>query len=246
MTALNNKIIIVTGGCGLIGKKIIEDILLNGGIAINFDNKVKTNKTFTKINCDITSNLSIVKAINLVKKKYKKIDGLVNNAYPRTEDWGTKFENIKYVSWKKNIEMQLNSTFYICQIVLKIMKIQKYGSIVNIGSIYGSIGPDFKIYENTKMTLPAAYAAIKGGIINFTKYLASYYGINNIRINSISPGGIFNNQDKLFVQKYISKVPLNRMGIPEDISPLICFLLSDSSLYITGQNINIDGGFSSI
>ena len=123
---------------------------------------------------------------------------------------------------------------------------QKNGSIINISSIYGSLAPDFTIYKGTNMTMPAAYSAIKGGINNFTKYLASYYGSKGIRVNSISPGGILDNQDKTFVRHYEEKVPLQRMGKPEDIAPSVSFLLSDDASYITGHNLLIDGGWSII
>ena len=126
------------------------------------------------------------------------------------------------------------------------MKNQEFGSIVNISSIYGTVGPDFTIYEGTNMTMPAAYSAIKGGVINFTRYLASYLGPQNIRVNTISPGGIFDNQPANFVDNYNKKVPLRRMGLPNDITPSVIFLLSDESSYITGQNIIIDGGWTAI
>jgi NAD(P)-dependent dehydrogenase (short-subunit alcohol dehydrogenase family) len=156
------------------------------------------------------------------------------------------FEDIKLNSWNSNIEMQLNSVFMCCQELLKIMKSQQFGSIVNIASIYGIVGPDFSIYEGTSMTMPAAYSAIKGGVINFSRYLASYYGPHNIRINCVSPGGIFDNQASNFVSQYENKVPLRRMGVPEDISPTVVFLLGKDSAYITGQNIIIDGGWTAI
>jgi NAD(P)-dependent dehydrogenase (short-subunit alcohol dehydrogenase family) len=126
------------------------------------------------------------------------------------------------------------------------MKEKKSGSIVNISSIYGVVGPDFTIYDGTEMTMPAAYSAIKGGVINFSKYLASYYGKNNIRVNCVSPGGIFDHQPTEFIRNYESKVPMKRMGKPDDISPAVSFLLSDESSYITGQNIIIDGGWTAI
>jgi NAD(P)-dependent dehydrogenase (short-subunit alcohol dehydrogenase family) len=124
------------------------------------------------------------------------------------------------------------------------MKNNLSGSIINIASIYGVQAPDFGVYENTNMTSPAAYSAIKGGIINLTRYLASYFGEYGIRVNSVSPGGIFDNQNKTFVDNYIKKVPLKRMGKPDDISPAIVFLISDQSRYITGQNMIIDGGLT--
>ena len=123
---------------------------------------------------------------------------------------------------------------------------QKSGSIVNIASIYGSVGPDFTIYLGTNMTMPAGYAAIKGGLINLTRYMASYFGPDKIRINSVSPGGIFDNQNINFVENYEKKVPLRRMGTPQDIAPSVSFLLSDESKYITGQDLIVDGGWTAI
>ena len=246
MNRLKNKVIIVTGGSGLIGQSIIKQVYKEGGLAINADITHSTNLQEGLVNCDVTDINSVQNCINILISEYGKIDGWVNNAYPRTNDWGNYFEDIKILSWKTNIDMQLNSVFICCQEVLKIMKDQRNGSVVNIASIYGSVGPDFSIYEGTNMTMPAAYSAIKGGVINFTRYLASYYGSYNIRVNCISPGGIFDRQSSNFVNNYESKVPLRRMGLPEDISPAVAFLLAQESSYITGQNIIIDGGWTAI
>jgi NAD(P)-dependent dehydrogenase (short-subunit alcohol dehydrogenase family) len=246
MNNLNGKVIIITGGNGLIGKSLVNKIISENAICINADLHNQTTDNLSNVICDVTNGKSIDNAINLVLEKYGKIDGLVNNAYPRTEDWGEKFEKISSDSWKSNIDMQLNSVFLFCQKVLPHMASKYNGSIVNIGSIYGIVGPDFNIYKNTDLTMPAAYSAIKGGIINFTRYLSSYYGKNNIRVNCVSPGGIFNNQPTEFVKNYEHKVPMQRMGKPEDISPAVSFLLSDDSSYITGQNLIIDGGWTSI
>ena len=243
---LKDNIIVVTGGSGLIGCKIIDELKLHGAHVINADISIETNLDKGLVYCDVTDNDSVVLAINQILQKFNKIDGWVNNAYPRTDDWGDKFENIKISSWSKNIEFQLNSVFICSKAILEIMKEQGFGSIVNISSIYGVVGPDFNIYNGTEMTMPAAYSAIKGGIINFTRYLASYFGQYGIRVNCVSPGGIFNNQSKIFVGQYEKKVPMKRMGKPEDISPSVAFLLSNSSAYITGQNLIIDGGWTAI
>lgn len=246
MNRLKGKIIVVTGGSGLIGKAIIDEIIAEGGIAINFDIKFYEVSKVNNIFCDISDKNSISAALKIVLNKFKKIDGWVNNAYPKTEDWGEKFEDINLNSWNKNIDLQLNSVFICCQLVLKRMKIQGYGNIVNIASIYGLVGPDFSIYENTNLTMPAAYSAIKGGVINFSRYLASYFGKFGIRINCISPGGVFNNQNKNFVKNYTSRVPLKKMAQPKDIAPSVIFLLSDSASYITGHNLLVDGGWTCI
>ncbi|MBK7666209.1 MAG: SDR family oxidoreductase [Sphingobacteriaceae bacterium] len=244
---LKNKIIIVTGGSGLLGKAIVKDIKLKNAIAINAELKKEAIADENTIICDVTSKDDVVNLLETVIKKYGRIDGIVNNAYPYTKDWGNKFEDVSLESWKQNVDMQLNSCFWICKNALEIMKKQKSGSIVNIGSVYGMIGPDFSIYENTGYApSPAAYSAIKGGIISFSKYLASYYGEHGVRVNCVSPGGILNNQNPLFIKQYEEKVPLKRMANPEDISPAVSFLLSDESKYITGHNLVVDGGFTAI
>ena len=244
---LENKIIIVTGGNGLIGREIIKHLKKNHAVVINLELNVKDNFEAGTLLCDVTDKKSVDSTIKKVLSKYKKIDGLVNNAYPRTKDWGVAFENISIKSWKQNIDLQLNSCFYITQQIIEIMKKQNFGSVVNMASIYGIVGNDFTIYENTGgLTSPAAYSAIKGGIINFTRYLASYYGGNNIRVNCISPGGVINEQNENFIKQYESKVPLKRMARSEEIAPAVTFLLSEESSYITGHNLVIDGGWTAI
>jgi len=243
---LINKIIIITGGNGLLGSAILEQIKQEGAFCVNFEINHKTNEDLSNVECDITNKNSINHALSLVIKKYKRIDGLVNNAYPRTNDWGNKFEDIKLDSWKQNIDWQMNSYFYMSQQVAIHMSKQKKGSIINMASIYGVVAPDFTVYNETNMTMPAAYSAIKGGVINLTRYMASYFGPKQIRVNAVSPGGILDNQNSVFVQNYEKKVPMRRMGNPLDIAPTVVFLLSNDSKYITGQNIIIDGGWTCI
>lgn len=245
ISKLKNKIIIVTGGSGLLGKEIIKDLKTKGAIAINADINVATDFERNTLTVDITSEESIINAIQLVTNFYGKIDGLVNNAYPRTKDWGTKFEDITYESWQKNVDMQMNTTFlFIQKIIPELLKTK--GSIVNMTSIYGVVGNDLTMYENTSITTAAPYSAIKGGVINFTRYLASYYGRQGVRVNCVSPGGIFDNQHEIFVANYEKKVPIGRMGNPDDIAPAVSFLLSDEAKYITGQNLIVDGGWTAI
>jgi NAD(P)-dependent dehydrogenase (short-subunit alcohol dehydrogenase family) len=245
MFSVLNKVIVVTGGNGLLGKEIVNILRHEGAIVIAADILFEKQGT-DDIILDITNKNSITKGLSKIIKKYNRIDGWVNNAYPRTKDWGDKFENISLDSWKTNIDMHLNGYFLCCQLVLEQMKIQQFGTLINMSSIYGIVGPDFTVYDNTNMTMPAAYSAIKGGINNLTRYLASYYGEFQIRVNTVSPGGIFDNQPKSFVENYNKKVPMKRMGSPKDVVFAIYFLLSDESSYITGHNLIVDGGWTAI
>lgn len=245
MFSVKDKVIVITGASGLIGKEIVSSLKNREAKVIStdiyFDNQL--DECFI---LDITNEHSIKSVVLEIVKKYGRIDGWVNNAYPRTGDWGKKLEDIPFESWRKNVDMHLNGYYLCCQVVLEHMKKQHFGSLVNMSSIYGMVAPDFYIYEGTSMTMPAAYSAIKGGINNLSKYLASYYGHHNIRVNIVSPGGIFDSQPDAFVNKYNQKVPLKRMGQPKDIMGAIHFLLSDDSSYITGHNLVVDGGLTII
>jgi NAD(P)-dependent dehydrogenase (short-subunit alcohol dehydrogenase family) len=243
---LEGRLFVITGGSGLLGSLFVKTVRNAGGRCINADIICEKNLSADEYHLDITDESSVIALIDAITDEGSSIYGWVNNAYPRTKDWGAKFEDIPYASWQRNVDMHLNGYFLCCQKVLEHMKINEEGSLVNIGSIYGVLGPDFSVYEGTPMTMPAGYAAIKGGITNLGRYLASYYGPYNIRVNTLSPGGIFDSQPESFVKAYEARVPLRRMGTPEDIAPVLLFLLSDASSYISGQNLMVDGGWSAV
>jgi NAD(P)-dependent dehydrogenase (short-subunit alcohol dehydrogenase family) len=254
---LDGKTVVVTGGAGLLGSAFSEGLARHGAYVYVADVSVESGRsvcnTLTKngysarfIRLDIAKHKSIDRCIQNILKERKSIDVWINNAYPRTKDWNLLFEKIPVASWCKNIDAHLNGYCLCCQKVAEQMKKQKKGSIINLGSIYGIVGPDFSIYEGTKLTMPAAYSVIKGGIVNFTKYLASYYGKNNVRVNCISPGGIYNRQSASFIKRYSVKTALKRMAKPQDIVGAAIFLASDASQYVTGHNLVVDGGWSII
>ena len=251
---LDDKIIVVTGGAGLIGSKVVRGLSEAGAIIIIIDTDEENGKNLearyradnlnvTFKNIDITDEASFDQFLGDFVNEYKRLDALVNIAYPRSSDWGK--ENIsKYDSFIDNLNRHLGGYYLTTIKVAELMKKQGFGSIVNFSSIYGVRAPDFSIYKGTDMKMPLPYAIIKGGINMLTKYIASYYGKNNVRANIVAPGGIFNNQPEEFVKNYENKVPLRRMGTPDDIIGPVIFLVSDASAYITGQIIMVDGGWT--
>ena len=249
--SLKGKTAVVTGGAGLIGKPVCIGLAEAGAKTYIGDINEKKGKNLSKENSninwiylDITDIKSVKNCIIKVIKNEKKIDVWINAAYPRTKDWTNKFEDVKQESWKKNVDMHLNGYFLCCQQIIEHMKKNKNGCIINFGSIYGIIGPDFSIYKNTNWTMPAAYSAIKGGIVNFTRYLATLYAKHGIRVNAICPGGIYDKQPESFVKNYSKKTPMGRMGKPEEIAGPVLFLASDAASYITGHVLMVDGGWT--
>lgn len=250
MNDLKNKVVIVTGANGLIGREISKELKVRGAKTIDADIAFATEMTAdggARFGLDLASNDSIDSLVGFAMENHGRIDGLINAAYPRTADWGKyRFEDTPFEHWADNVALQLNPVFYIDQQVARVMQRQGSGSIVNFGSIYGIVGNDFTIYEDYGGTSPAEYCAIKGGIINFTRYLASYLGKHNVRVNCVCPGGIWDHQREEFVRNYEHRCPMKRMGHPDDIAPLCLFLVSDGAKYITGQIIAADGGWTAI
>ncbi|MDD2731850.1 MAG: oxidoreductase [Candidatus Pacebacteria bacterium] len=258
MFDIKNKTIVITGGSGLIGSAfsascaefganvVIIDINEEKGNKLLEDIKQKTkNDNVVFVKCDITSEKDVENMIELTLDRFKRIDALVNSAYPKNKNYGRKFEDVSYEDFCQNINMHLGGYFLISQKISKVMIKQNCGNIINIASIYGFTAPKFEIYKDTEKTMPVEYSAIKSGIINFTRYLASYLGRYNIRVNAISPGGVFDNQEENFVRNYCQKVVLGkRMAESSDLTGVLIFLISQASKYITGQNIIVDGGFT--
>ena len=255
---LKNKTILITGATGILGRNFSRAVFEAGGNVVVSDLslsdcqklKSKISKNSSRIlpcKLDITDKDSIESCLNLVKKKFKRIDGLVNNAVLRAPSEGF-FERAPE-SFKKTNEVNIEGAFLITQQVAKIMKSQKSGSIVNIASIYGIVGNDQSLYE--KETNYDYYCFQKGGIVNFTRLLACRLGKYNIRANSLSPGGILWDKpnggavvSKKFRERYAKRTPLGRMAEPHEMNGALVFLLSDSAGYVTGHNLVVDGGWT--
>ena len=254
---LKNKVIVVTGGAGLIGSAFIKAIIKNNGIAviadINEELSIKVKTTLEQelltnnidyVQLDITSKDSLHKSIKYLNSKYKRIDALVNNAYPRNTNYGRSFFDVEYKDFQENLGLNLGGYFSASQQFALYFKKQGYGNIVNISSIYGVIAPKFDIYKKTKIDMPVEYAAIKSGLIHLTKYMAKYFKGLNIRVNTLSPGGILDSQPEEFLHNYEGNCLNKGMLNTEDLTGSLLYLLSDMSKYVNGQNIIVDDGFT--
>ena len=249
---LTNKVIIITGGAGLIGQFFVRAVVENGGLAILADIDINAaeliarafKKQVNSYRLDITSKESIVALISDVRERYGRIDAVVNNAYPRNQNYGRVLENVNYVDFCENVSSHLGGYFLIAQQFCIEFKKQSFGNVINMSSIYGSTAPRFDVYGGTSMTTPVEYVAIKAAVENLTRYFAQYYKSDGIRVNSLSPGGILANQPASFLASYNKYCGSKGMLDPEDLLGAFIFLLSDESRYMTGQNLIIDDGFT--
>jgi len=247
------KTVIITGGAGRIGSALAADLVKQGDKVLLGDiNKSKLLKIKKKLNSknietfqgDLTSKNNIDRFIKFGVKKFKNIHAAVHCSYPTSKKWGVKFEDLEETYLKNDLQKQLGGSIIFSQRIMKYFLKQKKGSLILISSIQGIQAPKFDHYKNLNMTSPIEYSAIKSGIISITKYLSKYYKNKNIRINCVSPGGIKDNQPKLFTKRYRQSCNSKGLLDGEDISKLILFLLSDKSKYIMGQNLVIDDGWS--
>jgi len=263
--SLTNKTAIVTGACGLLGKQHCAALAEAGANVVVADINEELCKTVASaldgnhfaVGFDVTSPESIEQAKQRIMEKYGRIDILVNNAAindmfenPALAGQQSIFENYPLDMWDKSWKVNVSGVFLCSQIFGKVMAENGGGSIINIASTYGIVAPDQNIYKNeageqTFYKSPS-YPVTKSAVIGFTKFLASYWGTKNIRVNSLSPGGVENNQDEFFKNNYANKTLLHRMASPTDYKGAIVFLASSASAYMTGANLVVDGGWTAI
>lgn len=259
LLSLNGKTALITGGGGHIGKAIagafaelgakvaVLDINADASAQV-CDDIAKTHGTQTMSLClDIVDDDALRAVPNQVANSLGSLDILVNNAAfagdKNLSGWAVPFEDQSVESWRAALEVNLTAAFSLCQSSAKFLSQSGNGSIINMGSIYGVVGPDNSLYEGTSMGNPAAYGASKGGIIQLTKYLSTVLA-PKIRVNAISPGGLWRNQKAKFVERYEKRTPMKRMGNEEDLIGAATYFASDMSAYVTGQNLLVDGGWT--
>ena len=252
---LDGKLAIVTGGAGICGTPIVRALAQAGAHVVVASRDAAKNTEFAgslrdsglnveAAELDLTSERSISGLRQDLVARHGHIDVLVNNAVARA---GGDLRHTSAEEWEQVMRVNSTGLFLACQLFSEPMQEARSGSIINIASIYGVVGPDFTIYEGTQLTNPVNYAFAKGGMINLTRYLASFLAPYNVRVNCISPGGVQTEQTPAdFVPNYSRRTPMRRMARPDDIEGAIVFFASDASAYITGQNLAVDGGWTAI
>ena len=251
---LSGKVAVVTGGAGLYGRQI-SYALAGAGATVyiasrNKEKNAELSKEFpdlrgcvTAEEVDLLSEESILSLRDRIYKKEGKVDILINNAVLRCTNGYTDSAE----AFTKSMIANATGLFIISRAFGDRMAEKKYGSIINIGSYMGILGPDYSLYEGTHMNAngaPGDYFFHKGGMTNYTKFLAGHYGKHNIRCNCLELGGLFNNQPEEFVRRYSDKTMLGRMANDTDLMGAVIYLSSDASAYVTGAIIPIDGGYS--
>ncbi len=266
---LSGRVAVITGGAGLLGEMHAEAIAEAGGhpVLADINEKLATAKAkriaekygvnSVGIKTDVTSKAEVERVADIVLKKFGRIDILINNAAndPKVEagsdaSW-TRFENFPLDQWQQDIAVGLTGAFLCSQVIGREMAKRGGGVMLNIGSDLSVIAPDQRIYrkeglpEEKQPVKPVSYSVVKTALIGLTRYLATYWADKNIRVNCLSPGGVYNNQPDDFVKKLASLIPLGRMARVDEYKGAILFLVSDASSYMTGANLVIEGGRTS-
>lgn len=253
MFDLDGRVAVVTGGGGLIGEAVVRGLREQGGTVVIADRPdsggralaTELGDAVTFVGADVTDEQSVTDLVGSVVDAHGRLDALVNCAYPQTEGYGARYEDVDYAEFCENLVSHLGGYYLTSRAAGAVMGEQADGGcIVNLGSIYGVQAPDFSLYEGLDTTSPVAYAAIKGGVVNLTRYLASYLGADGVRANAVSPGGVADDHDETFVERYEARTVLGRMAEPEDVAGAVVYLVSDASAYVTGHNLLVDGGWT--
>jgi NAD(P)-dependent dehydrogenase (short-subunit alcohol dehydrogenase family) len=256
---LRGRVGLVTGGGGHIGGAICEALAeLGANIAVLDMARESCTKMARRINgtygvetlplvIDLSDEEAVRSVPSTLLERFGRLDILVNCAAlvgtSELKGWAVPFLEQRSDTWRLALEVNLTSPFVLVQVCATALGASGHGSVINIGSIYGMIGPDMSLYEDTNLGNPAAYAAGKGALLQLTRWLAMVLA-PDVRVNAISPGGVWRNQPDAFHQRYVSRTPLGRMATEEDLKGAVAYLASDLSAYVTGHNLVVDGGWT--
>jgi NAD(P)-dependent dehydrogenase (short-subunit alcohol dehydrogenase family) len=250
---LSGRVAVVSGGSGLYGRPISLALAEAGAHVALASRNLSACQSYAEElgsqgfsasghRLDLGNEASVHELCDEVLAERSRIDILINNSVLRQ---GGDLASTSASDWQATSNVNSTGLFLVTKRVSEQMMKQGSGSIINISSIYGVVGPDFSIYEGTDMTMPAFYSFDKGGMIAFTRYLACRLAPNGVRVNCISPGGLRDrSQPPAFVKAYEARVPLGRLARPEDVKGAVVFLASDASSYVTGINLLVDGGWT--
>ena len=258
---LKGKVVLLTGGAGILGIRFAGALAQSGArVALVDCDSAKAQDAAQSVNqehadtthaftADITAPEQMQDLKSDVESQLGPVDVLINNAAFKSPNFFEPFESFPLEDWNQVMAVNTTGVMQGCQVFGGEMAKRGRGSIINTLSIYGIVAPDQRIYEGSEyegraINTPAVYSASKAAVWGLTKYLAAYWGDKGVRVNAITPGGMFSGQNETFVKKYSARVPMGRMGQPEELCGAVLFLASDASSYITGQNIVVDGGLS--
>lgn len=255
---LHGRRALITGATGGIGRIMAATLAELGADLLLID---RPNSPFTEVTediirrwgvmvdcivCDLEQESQRAELIHGIANTPQELNILINNAaFVGTSDlhgWSVPFQKQTVDTWRRALEVNLSAVFDLCKGLAPVLAQSAGASVINVASIYGYLGPDWRLYDGTTMANPAAYAASKGGLIQFTRWLATTLA-PAVRVNAISPGGVYRGQPEEFVQRYASRTPLGRMATEDDFRGTVAFLASDLSRYMTGQNLKVDGGW---
>jgi len=250
---LRNKHVVIIGASGLIGQQVAEACRDSGAVVTAAgrrrdegpeDTLALGTATVPFEAVDTNDPASVSALFEQCEKRFGPVNAVVNCAFQRNENFGAKLEDVAYNDFCDNVTRHLGGAFLICQKAIDYFTGKGAGNIVNFSSIYGVMAPRFEVYDGTEMTKEVEYIVCKSAIVQMTKYLAKYVKGRNIRVNCVSPGGVWNNQPDAFVENYNAHGLNKGMLDPGDVAGSVIFLLSDQSQYINGQNIVVDDGYS--
>ena len=256
---LTGRVAVITGGAGLLAAEHAIALAAYGAKIVMADLNEEKCKQSVEIlskdgvqgfamECDVTKKESWEKLLSEVVNQFGKVDILINNAgftnQSKSANFDASFENFPLEDWNAIMNVNLTGTFLGCQVIGKHMLQNGKGSIVNIASLYGVVSPNHKIYPGTGISQPVAYSVSKHGVVALTKYLATLWAEKGVRVNALTPGGIFNNHEGLFLERFKQLNPIGRMSEKTELRGGIVYLASDASSHVVGHNLIIDGGWT--